>query len=342
LKELNKNCSEINFVPKSEQNESVYLNEIFVNPTFDENNVKTQTLSDTKVKQEKSNKLNLKLLSSFMFLCATVVILQTGIYIPIFSEIFSPSQPSPTIVIPPTYDFSSIVATENKIDFTLTIDNVDFSKEDYFVYLVKEEDATDLFMNSVMASVKLSEQIKLYSNISALSFTKYMSVSGGVNLKPNTNYAIIVVKDDIIVQKQIAKTEDFEYVKSLDINTKVDDEGERHIYIKTYLNDNFKDYEYLYLQLTNLETNTVVKAYARVKKDEIEEALNDPMISYPESNILMVDPDTSVPEPTSALGYQLKIFCSTDHPENFENAESFVKEEIKYYLIYTHESAINI
>lgn len=319
------------------------MNEVLINPTFDENNVKTESLSDAKVKHEKSRKLNLKLLSSFMFLCAAVVVLQTGIYIPIFSEIFSPSPPAQTTVISPTYTFSSIITTANKIDFTLTIDNVDFSKEDYFVYLVREEKATDLFINSIIPSVKLSEQIKINSNVSALSFTKYMSETVGVKLKPNTNYAIIIVKDDNIVQKQIVKTEDFEYVKSLDINTKVDDEGKRHIYIKTYLNDAFKDYEYLYLQLTNLETNTVVKAYARVKKDEIENALNEPLIyQYPISDILMVDPDTSVPEPTSVLGYQLKIFCSTDHTENFENAESFVKEEIKYYLIYTHDSAINI
>ena len=118
----------------------------------------------------------------------------------------------------------------------------------------------------------------------------------------------------------------------------------RHIYLRPYTNSEFTNYEGLYIKVTNLTTNEVVPAYSILYKSEIDKALNDPKYIYPMANIHLVKPeDASKPLVDYPCDYKIQIFCSTPLPEDsLKNAESFVKDEIVYYLIYTHESVINI
>ena len=96
LKEFNGAYAELNLSQKSEQNEIVFENLNAVNET----NIIKKDIS----KNKSSNIAQKKLLFSFIFLCAIIVILQVGIYIPVFTEIFSPLvQGSPSIVTPKEY-----------------------------------------------------------------------------------------------------------------------------------------------------------------------------------------------------------------------------------------------
>ena len=139
MEEINASCNEINPVPKSENNETVYLNEVVINPTFDENNVKKQPLSKAKVKQESSRKLNLKLL--FTFLCV-VAVLHLGIYVPVLSKLFSPI-PKPSII----ETKPKVYLSDVKVDFKGGSINVKLKADDSFsgfgTLLVQVKNITD-------------------------------------------------------------------------------------------------------------------------------------------------------------------------------------------------------
>ena len=96
LKEFNEGYNEINSVPTNEHNEVRFENSI----SKSETNVFGESISKNKTRK----KPQLNVLTHFIFLCASIVILQVGIYIPMFSEIFAPStQTVPAIIVSKTY-----------------------------------------------------------------------------------------------------------------------------------------------------------------------------------------------------------------------------------------------
>lgn len=168
-----------------------------------------------------------KLVASFLFLCAAVVVIQTGIYLPLFSEIFSPPPASqPTAFTGP---YITNVTTANTFG---------------------------------------TEQI-----------------AAGV-------------------------FKDFKYL---------------HIYVTA--NPGFEHYKSVFVQIYNASTNSIVEhGYGIINKEDLS------------SSHVAVRFDADYP----VYNYQIKIFCSTDNPEEFEEYDTLVKDEIKYFLIYSHDSLVSI
>ena len=326
LDELNRNYDETNYFPTSEINERVYVNES-LNDLIDEENIPTKIKPE--VKKEKSKKLNLRLLSGFVFLCASVAIIQTGVYIPVFSEVFSPSTPPavtpPAIVteINPDYKFSSVLSTEDSISFDLTLENVELEKERCFAYLVKDGNDNDVFLESVSDKAKSEVQIRITDTATTNNFTKYLTLSGAKTLKDDTNYVIVLVKDNKIVKKQSVSTKAMAYISDIKIKENKDPVY-KHLLMHVTPNPKFSDYKGLYLELYNETLKTKVPDYSILYKEYISESWGGIPIKI----------ETPVYE------YTLRIYCSTDHPENINYTNSFEKDEIKYYLIYTYEEII--
>lgn len=98
IKETNNRLREENVLPQSEHNDIIADNEI-KNNSFSETNVHIKQ-PPPKIKKEKKRKLHIKLLSGFIFLCVAAATIQTGIYIPVFSDIFSPQIEETKNVVP--------------------------------------------------------------------------------------------------------------------------------------------------------------------------------------------------------------------------------------------------
>ena len=315
-------------MPKSEQNESVYFNEVLNKPTLDENNVNSQTLTGTKIRQDKSNKLNLKLLSSFVFLCAAVVVLQVGIYIPIFSEVFSPSPPAPTIVITPNYVFSSVVATDSKINFSLQLDNVDLTTENYNIYLVKQSNATDTYINSIPASIRESEQIKIKNQLDTYNITKHITPMGGVAISPSTDYSIIVVNEKKIVQSYNITTTPKIYLSNVNVYF-----ADGNINITLKADDSFTGFGTLLIQVENLTDSTWGAEHNGIDRTTGSEA-NIPADKY------------NFPASKGKVDqyFEVKIYCVTTDlekkalPDTITHGDPLNPEY--YYLIYTYDKPL--
>ena len=186
--------------------------------SIDENN--------TKVYKDFSRRPRSKLVASFLFLCAAVVVVQTGIYIPLFSDIFAPP---PAQVTTFTGPYITGVTTWN---------------------------------------THVTE-----------------SIGGGAY-------------------------KDFKY-----------------IHIQVSANPEFEHYKSVLVQIYNASTSSIVEhGYGIINKEDLD------------SFHVAVRFDEDYPVST----YQIKIFCSTDNPEEFEEYDTFVKDEIKYFLIYSHDSLVSI
>ena len=286
----------------------------------------------------------LRLATNFVAALAITSTVQTAVEIPIFSKIFNPEINNESIAkLPATYKIDNLLSTHSQVNFSVTLDNIeDFTENEYSLMLVKKGCDSDGYVGLILPALKKLHKVIISADVTIGAFDRCITQNKVEKLSEDTEYVLLLLKDDKIVERQAVKTEKFVYVTGFDIDRRYDKEG-KHFLIRTYLNPEFKDYELLYVQLVNLETGETVKAYSNISKKEIEDSLKDPVkYVYPQSNILMVNPETNVPEPPSALGYQLRIFCSTNHPENYKGKESFIKDEVEFYLIYTHESAINI
>ena len=294
-------------------------------------------------KEKKTNHSFLKFATNFVAALALTATVQTSIEIPVFSRIFNPSQIVSTIDSPVGCKVADLTATYKNISFIVSFDSVkDFSSNEYSLMLVKTGCDNDEYISNILKSLKNKHKIIVDTNETYIKFSQCITQNKIENLTEDTDYVVLVLKDEKIIEKKSIKTNKLQAVKNVDVDTKIDGDG-RHFLIKTYIYSDFDDYDNLYLQLINLETGAIVKAYATVAKHEIDDSVADPKgHHYPTSNIVMKDPETNIPEPTSSLGYQLRVFCSTDNPELFGDKESFTKDDVKYYLIYTHDSAINI
>lgn len=291
-------------------------------------------------KSVKPKKHNIKLLSSFMFVCVAACVVQSEITIPVFSEVFAPLSPvattttiapettpeSPTIVLPPEYSFSSVVASENDVACTFSLDNVNFEKEDYYLCLVRSEDAKDDFISSVPDLVKNIVQVKITDKTISHTFTKALSSESGVeNVRPETSYAVVAVKENSIVKKEIVKTEKFIYIKHIIIDKSAYLDPYRFLYLQVTLNEKFTNFNDLYFEIYNLTLNK--------KEDDYYFIVN----KADSKNWVHIDIELIKP----VYDYELRIYCSTDNPEDIKYTTSFNHSGTNYYLIYTHPEKIN-
>ena len=111
--------------------------------------------------------------------------------------------------------------------------------------------------------------------------------------------------------------------KSFDTNYK-------YLKISIKLDPSFDDFNAIYFQLYDTETDTILPDYSLQQKEHVREP---DIYGYPMIAISIETPPAD---------YQLRLFCSTDSPEHFGHAESLVKDEITYYLFYTWEELISI
>ena len=314
LPNQNNTFNEYNFSP-SENNKCDYENEKLKNYNFETN----KSFPKTDVKHNIKRR---KILFSFVFLLASFAIIQSSIYIPVFSDIFSPKQE--VAVLTPTYAFSSVSTTKNQVSCTLNIENVDFEKTNYYLCLTKEEDATDEFVSIILASAK-ENFINVKTNNTDKTFSSCLAVSGVEKIKYNTNYALLLIKDDKIILKQVVTTQNFVYITNIEIKPTTTDKIYRYLNLRVTPNEEFKNFNSLYFQIVDKETNMPLSDYAIIPKEYLSESF------------------ASLPFKlgTPKKDYILKIYCSTDSPDNIEYTDEFVKDEIKYYLIYTHNEIIN-
>ena len=292
-----------------------------------------------------------------MFLLATVAVVQTTFYIPIFSDIFhpdtttstnsvtpeTPTPPTPTPLDPSgggeetlevVYKFSGIDANYEKVDFILEIENLTKEQQSeenlkkYKLYLVKKVDATDEFLSAVTDLQKDSNKIQVTSTKVKGTFTTYIHNTGVSNIKPNTDYCIVLTKEDKIIKTASVKTKGFDYITSVSWSVIPPDiYGDRYLDIRLTYNAKFEGFT-LYFQLYNLTSNEKAEGKDSLIPKELLDAGSHPLMIF-----LKTEPEHD---------YQLKIYCLTDDPESIYYTDTEVKDEITYYLIYTDSNKITI
>ena len=91
MNEFNHEFDETNILP-SEQNSGFVLNDYSFNSNSNQKGTdEIDKSSSSNASAKKAAKtFNIKTVSSLMFACAMIVVMQVGIYVPIFSEVFSP------------------------------------------------------------------------------------------------------------------------------------------------------------------------------------------------------------------------------------------------------------
>ena len=95
IDEFKCNFGEINAAPKSEINEEIVLNEVGDTGFKYESNASFSSIEkENKPKKVAAKKLQSRLLTMFLFACVVVATIQTSIYIPLFSDLFSVHPPS--------------------------------------------------------------------------------------------------------------------------------------------------------------------------------------------------------------------------------------------------------
>lgn len=108
------------------------------------------------------------------------------------------------------------------------------------------------------------------------------------------------------------------------------DTNYKYLKISLKFDPSFDDFNAIYIQLYDISTNTPLPNYSQQNK---ENAKNPDIYGYPS-----IAKDIEAPP----ANYKLRLFCSTDHPENFEGAETLIKDGITFYLFYTCDEVINI
>ncbi|MBR1925926.1 MAG: hypothetical protein IJ837_03665 [Clostridia bacterium] len=268
------------------------------------------------------------LFSKFVILLALTAVVQTVFYIPIFSDIFSPSPPSqvstPTVSIFPNYTFNSVVETDKNLTFSLTIENADLENENYFLYLVKKEDASDKYLNSIPIEVRESDRIKITNQTNVYSFQKYITPLGSFYVIPETDYMIIVAKNDEIVQTKSVKTASKIYFS--DVNVFFENEK---INIKLKADSSFKGFGTLLIQVKNLTDSTWGPQNNGVDKTTgVEDNLAGDKYNF------------SVTKSSVDQYFELKIYCITTDSEKIALPDSIICDDTYYYLIYTYDKPL--
>ena len=326
LGEFNRSGTENNFDLKLEHNEITYTNGLNFNSVIAEKNDSTLVLENAAGKKKKNQKALIRLLSSFVFLLATVATVQTSVYIPIFSDIFSPTQVIETVESQ-NFAFSGISASASKISFTLSIENFSEGEEQY-IYIVPSGDATDAFIGSVDESVRAIGRKKALSSLDLYSFTQYLTETGWVDLASETDYSIIVVRENSIIAKENVKTKWNLYISTIDVEV-----GTENIQIKNFdMVSGFENYSVVLIRLENVTDPMWGPEgdgfdHTTTNKENIESGL---------AGI----PTFNVTKELYEQHFTLRIYISTDLPEGIEYSAVYNHNGEDFYLIYTKSDII--
>lgn len=261
-------------------------------------------------------------------MCAAVVVLQAGIYIPIISEIFSPSPPTSTVVEGPKYTFSSVVSTDNKISFSLQLDNVDLATETFYIYLLKKSNATNEYFNTIPTSIRESAQIKIQNKTDTYTFTKFITMSGSITITPETDYSVVVVNEDKIVQNYNITTLSKIYLSDV----KISFENE-NINITLKADSSFTGFGTLLIQVKNLTNSTWGPENNGIDwTTGSETSLSTSKFIFP------------VIKDKNDQYFEVKIYCITTDPEKKALPDTIttgVPPDLNYYyLIYTYDKPL--
>ena len=332
ISEFNNNGCENNFDSVCEQNKIAYTNGSSVNTAISEKNDNSFVVVSDSEKKRKNQRALIKLLSGFVFLLAAVATVQTSIYVPLFSDIFSPIQQTQVaneVIISPTYEFSGLSVTDKKISLYLSADNINSENGSNYLYVVNQLEATDEFINSIDESVKAIGRFEVLSGKNQYSFTKYLSATGWVNLQPETKYSIIVVNDNKIVTKENVITIGNPYISS--VNVKVNTDTIRITDLSMV--SEFHDYSTILIQIVNLTDSTWGPEGNGIDETTTDRAHIEANEAGPfEFNVTKMSYEQE---------FVLKIYCMTDHPENIEYESTYYKNgTLLFYLIYTQSGII--
>ena len=272
------------------------------------------SITEHNTKQVTRKHFNLfKLFSSFIVVCAVAAIVQTTFPIPIFSEIFNPT-PAPTIVVPsPSYTIDTLSSTYKDVSYSITIDNVDdFTANEYSLLLVKTGSDTDEFIASIPTAVKNANKTIVTTAITAGTFNKCVTTTGAKSLSANTNYVLLVLKDEKIVQSQTILTKDFKYITSVDLK-----KNSGWVQFTENVNEDFGNYTSLYIEVYDTLTNAYI-TYAGAAKGSSQYISNTEFAT------------------TSSIN--LKVYCLPTDNTGLEDFETKTIGTDVYYLIYTQNN----
>ena len=325
----------------NELNESLYEetnnNHITNEDIYDS---KVETNEDLELVENNRKKKSIILLSSFTLLCALFVVVQAGLYVPVFSEIFK--KPKKTIVtttkvietttnssdttkLPVGYAFSSISSTDDSISMSLTLSNANVVDDEYYIYLVESGKDSNEYLSSIPLSIKNNARIRVNSSNISNTFTKYITQTGEELLKPNKDYVILLVLNDQIVKKETIKTQKLVYIFNI-TSEKIPDVTERYLKLKVEVNAKFTNYTYLLVKLYNVTLNKFEDEYhSLISKENITTSF--PLFTFKQDR----------PEYT----YRIYVYCLSDNLSEIEYTDTTIKDEIIYYLIYIHDEDVN-
>lgn len=306
----------------SEENDSKSLKELNTSPSekdennFEGNNIEivnrydgrqTEKIFEKKETKKKSNIM--KLVSGFVAVCATVAMVQTTFKIPILSDLFHPTAIVTPTPMPPSYAFYGVSTTGNSISYSLQVDNVDdFSSNDYKIVVVTKGNDNDTFIQSMPTTIINANATIVTGKITSGKFVQYIGAKSTAILAENSDYVIMLLYQDSIVQKQDVKTKNIHFVTGL----------------KTSINSGYMmvnldfrgdvDYEYLYMQFIDVKTG-IQLSYSNVSKGS-------------NANVSLSE--------IGGYDLKIKIYCLPNDPTGFTELEKITFMDQNYYLIYTY------
>ncbi len=263
------------------------------------------------------------LITTFVVLCVGMAMIQTTFYIPVFSDIFSPKQVQPEVV-KISCKFEKIDSTDKQIQFSIVVDNNldDYASQNIHVYLVKTSVYFDDCLNNFDEKTKKLNRINVTTKKFNANFYQSLGTSGNKeNLLAQTSYTLVVTQNDDVILTQEVKTKAKVFVDSISKKIEIDNEfgPNRYLKFRPELNSSFSDFLVLYVELLDADTNALIMSTTMTKQG-LEEG------GWWLYTKLKTD---------TASNYKALIYCSTEHPEQFNFAQSKIVDGVTYYLIYS-------
>ena len=191
----------------------------------------------------------------------------------------------------------------------------------YYALIVAKSDASEEFLE-----LQTDDSIKTYGKKlsdanSVIVFTKYFDGSEK-ELESNTGYNILIVRDKKIFYSYGVTTAPKTYVNGINISTGVSDMTFRYLLINVEMEKSFTAYKSIYCELYNKDTKLTY--FAIIDKDNVDTSY----ASYP---ILVWQGQNR---------YEFRVYINPDNPDDIDYTETVTKDEITYYLVYTHSEEI--
>jgi len=279
---------------------------------------------DDKKKSGIAKNLALKL-SSFVFLCVAVTTTQDVVKIPVLSQVFSPvtsvimDEDLPKATSSMTFNFVGVSAKEKKVTFSLNIDNFDATElgSDGCVYLLATGDATEEYLKLIPQSVKDSHKIAISSSAVVGAFSSYIDKTGQYAISPSTKYTLLACCGDKILSRYDLTTRDAVYFKDY-TSTQTADESYRYFNVHPIFDSTFDDYTAIMVEFEHTLTHALQQRW--LTKDYY---LSDPYCAV----------SCEKPKTDPVQKYYLRMYVSTDHPEDIVYTSTKVAFEKTFYLV---------